>query len=462
MPKIVAELTIFQLKKLSEGTHSVGGAPGLKIRITPNNSYFFLRYTAPNGKRRDFTLGQYPLTSLADARDKARDALRLIKQNIDPIESRQAERQTKKASQADNQDSSPCFEKVALMWHKERLEGGFYNNDARAGKTTENILRKHVFPTLGSVSVEKITPNKVLECLKPIWVKTNPTARKARTYISAVLKFAIGKEFRKNGYDSAALHGPLGTLLDPLKNQIPKSKHHAACAVDEIPLLIKVIHENYDSMSARACEFAILTAARSKAVRLATWDEFNLEAGTWQIPMEHDKDKSPDRNRTILLSPQAVALLKALPRDIYSSEKHKLVFLNSQLRAFSDTALLMFLRGLHEKRLEQDGIGWVDAVESKKEGHPKVITLHGTARASFRTWAKDDRFGNNRKFDQEAVELCLLHEKNNKVTDQAGSGLGTAYDRAMLDNERRLIMDEWGTFCYSQINKPNEKVAEKN
>lgn len=457
MPKIVAELTIFQLKKLSEGTHSVGGAPGLKIRITPNNSYFFLRYTAPNGKRRDFTLGQYPLTSLADARDKARDALRLIKQNIDPIDSRQAERQTKKASQADNQDSSPCFEKVALMWHKERLEGGFYNNDARAGKTTENILRKHVFPTLGSVSVEKITPNKVLECLKPIWVKTNPTARKARTYISAVLKFAIGKEFRKNGYDSAALHGPLGTLLDPLKNQIPKSKHHAACAVDEIPLLIKVIHENYDSMSARACEFAILTAARSKAVRLATWDEFNLEAGTWQIPIEHDKNKSPDRNRTILLSPQAVALLKALPRDIYSSEKHKLVFLNSQLKAFSDTALLMFLRGLHEKRLEQDGIGWVDPVESKKEDHPKVITLHGTARASFRTWAKDDRFGNNRKFDQEAVELCLLHEKNNKVTDQAGSGLGTAYDRAMLDNERRLIMNEWGRFCYSLIDAAKEE-----
>lgn len=462
MPKIVAELTIFQLKRLSNGTHSVGGAPGLKIRINPSSSYFFLRYTAPNGKRRDFTLGQYPLTSLADARDKARDALRLAKQGIDPIESRQAERQTKKAQETDNQDSSICFEKVALMWHKERLDAGYYRNDARAGKTTENILRKHVFPVLGSVPVEKITPNKVLECLKPIWAKTNPTAKKARTYISGILKFAIGKELRQNPYDPATLHGPLGTLLDPLKKQIPKAKHHAACAVDEIPLLIKVIHENYDSMSARACEFAILTAARSKAVRLATWDEFDLEAGTWQIPVEHDKDKNPDRNRTILLSPQAVELLKALPRDIYSSEEPKLVFLNSQLRAFSDTALLMFLRGLHEKRLEQDGIGWVDPVESKKEGHSKVITLHGTARASFRTWAKDDRVGNNRRFDQEAVELCLLHEKNNKVTDQAGSGLGTAYDRAMLVNERRLIMTEWGNFCYSQINKPNEKVAEKN
>lgn len=239
MPKIVPELTVMQLKKLSKGTHAVGGATGLNIRIKPNTSYFFLRYTAPNGRRRDLTLGSYPLTSLADARDKARDALRLVSQGIDPIDSRQAERQTKRAQETDNQDSSICFEKVALMWHKERLDAGYYRNDARAGKTTENILRKHVFPVLGSVPVEKISPNKVLECLKPIWAKTNPTAKKARTYISGILKFAIGKELRQNPYDPATLHGPLGTLLDPLKKQIPKAKHHAACAVDEIPLLIK-------------------------------------------------------------------------------------------------------------------------------------------------------------------------------------------------------------------------------
>ena len=33
-------------------------------------------------------------------------------------------------------------------------------------------------------------------------------------------------------------------------------------------------------------EFLVLTAARSGEVRLATWDEMNLDAGVWTIPAE--------------------------------------------------------------------------------------------------------------------------------------------------------------------------------
>ena len=34
----------------------------------------------------------------------------------------------------------------------------------------------------------------------------------------------------------------------------------------------------------RAFEFLVLTAARSGEVRLATWDEIDLNAGVWAIP----------------------------------------------------------------------------------------------------------------------------------------------------------------------------------
>jgi len=71
-----------------------------------------------------------------------------------------------------------------------------------------------------------------------------------------------------------------------------------------------------------------------------------------------------------------------------------------------------------------------------------VITLHGTARASFRTWAKDDALGNNRLFDQEAVELCLLHAKRDTYKG--------AYDRTSLDKERRMVMAAWGKYCFSE------------
>jgi len=103
----------------------------------------------------------------------------------------------------------------------------------------------------------------------------------------------------------------------------------------------------------------------------------------------------------------------------------------------------MFLRGLHEKRLAEDGIGWIDPVKTEKLGKPCSISLHGTARATFRTWAKDDAMGNNRRFDQEAVELCLLHSKNDAYDG--------AYDRAPLAKERRAIMEAWGKYACSRI-----------
>ena len=41
----------------------------------------------------------------------------------------------------------------------------------------------------------------------------------------------------------------------------------------------------------RAFEFLVLTAARSGEVRLATWDEMDLDAGVWTIPAARMKAK---------------------------------------------------------------------------------------------------------------------------------------------------------------------------
>lgn len=99
---------------------------------------------------------------------------------------------------------------------------------------------------------------------------------------------------------------------------------------------------------------------------------------------------------------------------------------------------------MHQKQLALDKTGWIDPAKSKREGKPCIITAHGTARSGFRTWSKDDQLGNNRKYDQEAAELCLFH---NKTSDEFHG----AYDRSALATERRLLMNDWGKFCFSLI-----------
>lgn len=159
--------------------------------------------------------------------------------------------------------------------------------------------------------------------------------------------------------------------------------------------------------------FAILTASRMKAVRLATWGEIDFENRLWDIP--------PSRPKT-----------------------NEWIFKTDNGGNFSGAATTALIRRMHDRQKALDGIGWIAPDKSKREGKVCVITAHGTARSGFRTWAKDDRLGNNRKYDQAAAEPCLLHCKSSD--DYHG-----AYDRARLSTERQQLMNDWGKFCFSPI-----------
>ncbi|MCZ4053740.1 hypothetical protein NAI64_08395 [Oxalobacter sp. OxGP1] len=71
------------------------------------------------------------------------------------------------------------------------------------------------------------------------------------------------------------MHGALGVLMGSMQKHRKAKGNFAACSVKELPLLMKQIH-GYLSMSAKAVEFSIPMAARSQAVRLARWKEFDL------------------------------------------------------------------------------------------------------------------------------------------------------------------------------------------
>lgn len=232
----------------------------------------------------------------------------------------------------------------------------------------------------------------------------------------------------------------LGYCWSQVEGIKKESENHAVISVDEMPLLYAEL-DAMQSVSARALQFAFLTASRSKAVRSANWDEFDLDNALWIILVEHDKMKQRKRGRTIVLSRQAVELIKGLPR--YSGQQR--VFLSNQMNTLSDMTLSMHLRRMHRRKKTDDNLGWIDREKTARTGKESVVTPHGCARATFRTWEKDDVLGNNRKLDQEAVELCLLHSKNDPYEG--------AYNRARLLGERRRIMQEWADYCCSALEK---------
>lgn len=439
MPKIARELTAIEVKNLKNGVHAVGGAKGLYIKKAERQAYFFLRYTDITKKRHDFKIGNYPQCSLKQARIEAHEQRKKIDAGQNPVELRKLEKERLKQERLKKVEPNVVtFKQIALEWVRDRAMNRYWSQNSKGEKETLQILKKHAFPILGELDIEAITPEDIRKNMEPIWQSIPATAKKTRTYINKIFQWAIALHKRQNRENPADMHGALGVLMESMqKNRKPKG-NFAACSVKELPLLMRQIHD-YPSMSAKAVEFSILMAARSQAVRLARWEEFDLEKGIWVVPVEHDKIKTPKRDRTLFLSSYAIKLLENLVR--YSESPY--VFTSNQGTHLSNDAMRMFIDGLHKKKLEEDGTGWIDPQMSAERGKPCRITVHGTARSTFKTWAKDDELGNNRLFDQEAVELCMLHGKKDAYQG--------AYDRARLPKERKGIMEAWGKYCYSLV-----------
>ena len=375
-------LTAAKAKALSEpGMHNDGR--GLYLRVAPGGSKGWILRIAIDGRRRDIGLGGYPAVSLAKARQFA-DAHRLaVAEGRDPL----AEKRRAKM---------PTFAEAAAKVHEVNLPRW------KNGKHTDqwiNTLRSYAFPTIGKLSLDRITRRDVLAILTPIWAAKPETARRVRQRIRTVLKWG-----QAHGYveHNAAGEGIDGAL--PAMRRV--RAHFRALPYVEVPGALETIDDSPAGLAAKLCmRFLILTAARSGEARGALWSEIDLDAREWRIPANRMKAGVEHR---IPLSDAALAVLEqARPlRD-----DPGLLFPSPTRRGkpLSDMTLTKILRdnGLSDR-----------------------ATGHGF-RSSFRDWTADT--GKAR----EIAEAALAHTVG---------GVEGAYFRSDLFERRRRLMDDWGLF----------------
>lgn len=426
-----------EVSALSDGVFAVGGVTGLYIRKRNGKGQYFLRWK--KDKKTDTRF--YPIElSLKEARERAREDRKLISLGLDPKEEerllqekKRLEDEAKKEAEEKNKNT---LAKVSTDWLQSQIDTKAWINNATGEKHARGILNKYIFPVLGNKVISEIKTNDIYSLLAPIWATKQGTADKTYSLLRAIFNWAIAKESYQIEQNPIDKRGALGVLLKPLTNQRSEVDNRPALDFHEIPEFIKALLE-LNSPSSIAVAFSILTASRFKAVRLAKWEEIDLEAKTWTIPEAHDKVKGR-RNRQILLSDEAIQVLSILPKI-----NEYLFPSKANFGPLSENAPSMLIRGMDTQKLAIDGKGWRDFTKFDKDGNPLRITQHGTARASFRTWAKDDELGNNRKFDQEAAEMCLLHSRKDAYQG--------AYDRSQLLKERRDVISQWGAYCFSCI-----------
>lgn len=364
---------------------------GLYLEIMPNGSKYWRMKYRFNGKDKRIAFGVFPEVSLANARDRRDEARKLVAAGTDPAFARKEDRRQRLLR------SINTFESVAMAWHS--------NQDVKWSPYYSAMvlhrLKSDVFPYIGNRPAAEITPLELLETIKRIEKRgAHELARRALRVCGQIYQYAI-----PNGLAERNPAADLSAALAPHKRT-----HFAALDIKELPGFLHALERNDARLyqqTRNAVRLLMLTFTRTRELIEATWDEFDLENATWEIPAARMKMR---KAHIVPLSRQAIEILKDQKE---MAGKWKWVFPNQvrPITSMSNNTILFAIGRL---------------------GYKGRMTGHGF-RALAMTAIKE-KLG----YRHEVVDRQLAHAPRNSVD--------AAYDRAQFLDDRKKMMQEWSDY----------------
>jgi len=160
---------------------------GLELRLGTNGSKTWsLRYRTRSGKRNRLSLGRYPGLSLAEARDRAIQALASAVSGADPAEDKKTERIEAISAERTVQDLADAF---------------FASPDAAQRAPQTNVMesgvwRNHVAPKLAKRPLQGLKRGEVRACVREVAEASgNRTANYAHAVLRRIYNFGIREEW---------------------------------------------------------------------------------------------------------------------------------------------------------------------------------------------------------------------------------------------------------------------------
>jgi integrase len=404
MATTINRLTAKQVEKFkAAGDYCDGG--GLWLQVSGKNAKSWIFRFSLRGRSREMGLGSAHKLTLAEARTERDKYNKLLRDHTDPIEYRK--RQRAEVALADG--ATITFKEAAAAYCAAHRAG---LRNLKSAQQWVSTLQTFAAPVIGNLSVRDINSGHVHRILEPIWADKTDTASRLRGRIEAVLDWAKVKGYRE-GENPARWKGNLDHLL-PKPSKVRKVEHFAALPYAQLPELMEKLRRQ-EGPVARALEFTILTASRLGEALNATAQEIDHAKKVWTVPS--DRTKSAKEHR-VALSKRALEIASMVNSGYLFPSRY------STGKPVSDVMLRAMLR-----QLGYDG-----------------ITIHGTARASFKTWAHE-----RTRFDNHAIEAALAHI--------SGSKLEQAYMRGDILQKRAALMESWADFCASPPAKSADRVV---
>ncbi len=374
-----------------------GGA--LSLDIMPSGTKTWRYSYRIHGKQKTFTIGQYPDTSLSEARTSRDKARKLVSEGVDPSQQKQIIKR---------QIVEDSFQGIAETWLAQMKPNWSETHHTRL----VSYLSRDAFPMIGNRNIAEIGAPEIIPIIMQVANRgAVDSAKRIKGMIQQVFDYALvhGKCSRNPAKDIN-----LSMLL-------PKTiKRHFAAITNPAKLgeLLFAIDAYQGSVIVRqALKIIPMVMVRPSELSSAEWSEIDIDSQTWTIPakrrklLKHIKDANrPQDAHIVPLCDQAITELKLIHQ--YTG-KGKYIFPSARgnSRPMSNNALRTALRNM----------GFDN----------ETITPHG-----FRGVAST--FLNEQGFRTKVIEAQLSHKLKSDVE--------ASYNHAQYIDERRDMLKQWGNY----------------
>lgn len=379
---------------------------GMFLLVTPAGGKLWRLKYRIDGKEKLLAIGAYPETSLGDARKRREEARALIAQGKDPSREKQRDKVRSRIQATDT------FTAIANEYCAKRRRDG-EKGWSPATATRSEYLLSLLNGSIGRLAIADLEPADVLAAVRKIEAKGNlESARRTLQLASMVFRYAVATA-RLRSDPTRDLRGALTA---------PTVTHYGAITdAKGVGELLRAI-DGYEGqgLTKLALQFAPHVFVRPGELRHAEWEEFDLDAGVWNIPAGKMK---MGKAHHVPLSKQAVAILKQLYAATGPSG-YAFPSIRTRARPMSENTLNAALRRL----------GYTSG----------EMTAHG-----FRAMAST-LLNESGKWNPDAIERALAHADTDKVR--------AAYHRGAHWQER-VEMAQWWSDYLDQLRKGAEIVA---
>jgi integrase len=393
-------LTILEIKnaKATGKDLKLADGKGLYLRVHKSGAKTWNFRYSREGRDCWLSLGDYPGSSLTQARSLATAQRDLLARGIDPADERDRQHAERAAEKA-RQDAAQSVADLAEAFYKRHILPTF-----KRPEEPRRIIDAYILPTIGSMKVEHVTRAHIAEVLA-LLVDRGATVMANRTLPILKKIFAYGVEL------GAIDDSPAALLSRRMTGGKEKSRDRYL-STDEIRAVWRLLDDLGDrsriSWQYRAAiKLLLLSGQRVGELLNSRWDHFDLEAGEWTIP-----ETKNGKAHLVHLSEQALAVLNILPSR---SDPQGFVFPSAE-----DTSKPFSVRAISQA--------------SRK--------LFQSGRLAMPPWTPHDL---RRTFVTHLAGLGIAPHVIEKCVNHELQGVLATYQRSEYLPERRAAFQQWGS-----------------